>query len=116
MRGARDIQGRTLDSVPKVLEGWWYGWRLAQGSVGKVNGNLYVPYLNRNDANRNLNLNRRDERWNRNYRFLAVRYVFGFSRGLGFGSFLYYLLPPPTKHFAHFGQAFVQVPKFIAVE
>lgn len=50
------------------------------GSVAKVNGNRYVSYLDRNDSNRNLNLNRRDDRWNRNCRFLAVRHSCWFSR------------------------------------
>ena len=52
----------------------------AQGSVAKVNGNRNVPYLNRNDAKRNLNLNWWDNDWNDNYRFLAVRHCRYFSR------------------------------------
>lgn len=52
----------------------------ARGSVAKVNGNRNVPYLNRNDAKRNLNLNWWDNDWNGNYRFLAVRHCRYFSR------------------------------------
>ena len=51
----------------------------AQGSVAKVNGNRNVPYLNRNDAKRNLNLNWWDSDWNANYRFLGVRHYVRFS-------------------------------------
>ena len=52
----------------------------ARGSVAKGNGNRNVPYLNRNDAKRNLNLNWLDNDWNGNYRFLAVRHCHDFSR------------------------------------
>jgi len=51
----------------------------AQGSVGKINGNRNVPYLNRNDSKRNLNLNWWDNDWNANYRFLGVRHYYYFS-------------------------------------
>src|SRR3989338_10552586 len=51
-----------------------------EGSVAKVNGNRNVPYLNRNDSKRNLNLNWFDNDWNANYRFLAVRHFHDFSR------------------------------------
>jgi hypothetical protein len=37
------------------------------------NGNRNVPYLNRNDSKRNLNLNWIDNDWNEIYRFAAVR-------------------------------------------
>lgn len=37
------------------------------------NGNRNVGYLNSNSDNRKLNLNWFDNRWNPNYRFLAVR-------------------------------------------
>jgi len=53
---------------------------LHEGSVAKVNGNRNVPYLNRNDSKRNLNLNWFDNDWNANYRFLAVRHFHDFSR------------------------------------
>lgn len=53
---------------------------VALGSVGKVNGNRNVPYLSRNDSKRNLNLNWWDNDWNSNYRFLAVRNFYSFSR------------------------------------
>lgn len=52
----------------------------AQGSEASVNGNRNVPYLNRNDAERNLNLNWWDNDWNGNYRFFAVRHCHDFSR------------------------------------
>ena len=52
----------------------------ARGSVAKVNGNRNVPYLNRNDAKRNLNLNWWGGDWYGNYRFLAVRHCHDFSR------------------------------------
>ena len=41
--------------------------------VAKVNDNRNVAYLNRNDHERNLNLNWFDNEWNENYRFAAVR-------------------------------------------
>ncbi len=64
----------------RVFEGWWDGRYFIQGSVCEVNGNRNVAYLNRNDVKRNLNLNWWDDDWNGNYRFLAVRYSFCFSR------------------------------------
>jgi len=51
-----------------------------KGSVAKVNGNRNVPYLNRNDSKRKLNLNWFDNDWNPMYRFLAVRHFHDFSR------------------------------------
>jgi hypothetical protein len=36
-------------------------------------GNRNVGYLNSDQGKRNLNLNRFDNRWNPNYRFLFVR-------------------------------------------
>ncbi|MCX6786408.1 MAG: hypothetical protein NTU85_01135 [Candidatus Kaiserbacteria bacterium] len=48
------------------------------GSVAKVNGNRNVPYLNRNDSKRNLNLNWWNNDWNSDYRFLAVRHFLDF--------------------------------------
>src|ERR1700742_2101312 len=74
VRGAGDIQGRTYDSVRRAFDGRWQGWRLAQGSVAKVSGNRNVPALWKNGTKRNLNLNWFDNRWNDNYRFLAVRH------------------------------------------
>jgi len=59
-----------------------------KGSVAKVNSNRNVPYLNRNDSNRNLNLNWWDNDWNPDYRFLAVRYAHDFFRPLTGGSFV----------------------------
>lgn len=38
------------------------------------NGNVHVPYLNRNDSNRNLNLNWFEGDWNPNWRFAARKY------------------------------------------
>lgn len=46
------------------------------GSVGNVNGNRNVAYLDHNDRKRNLNLNWFDNDWNDSYRFLAVRNYF----------------------------------------
>ena len=37
------------------------------------NGNVCVPVLNNWNGKRKLNLNLRDNRWNRNYRVLAFR-------------------------------------------
>ena len=72
---------------------------LPTSSVAKINGNRRVPYLNRNNAKRNLNLNNWDGNWNANYRFLAVRNDFNFSRGLLVrGSFVFHLFAPATKH------------------
>ena len=51
-----------------------------KGSVAKVNSNRNVPYLNRNDSKRNLNLNWWNNDWSPDYRFLAVRYFHDFSR------------------------------------
>jgi hypothetical protein len=76
----------------------------ARGSVAKVNGNRNVPYLNRNDAKRNLNLNWWDNDWNGSYRFLAVRHCRYFSRPSVGGSFVYNLPAPTTKHSADFSQ------------
>ncbi len=59
----------------------------AQGSVAKVNGNRNVPYLDKDDRKRNLNLNWWDNDWNDNYRFLAVRHCHDFSRPSVGGSF-----------------------------
>jgi hypothetical protein len=41
--------------------------------VNPNDGNRCSPYLYENDANRKLNLNDRDNDWNANYRFAAVR-------------------------------------------
>ncbi len=46
---------------------------VALGSVGKVGGDLYVPYLYRCGSERNLCLGRFDGDWGAHYRFLAVR-------------------------------------------
>lgn len=62
------------------LKGWWHGRHVAHGSVGSVNGNRNVPYLNRWNDERNLNLNWHDNDWNGDYRFLAVRHSRRFSR------------------------------------
>lgn len=59
-----------------------------EGSVAKVNGNRNVPYLNRNDSKRNLNLNWFDNDWNSDYRFLAVRHSHDFSHHSTGGSFV----------------------------
>jgi hypothetical protein len=37
------------------------------------NGNRHVPYLNNWNDKRKLNLNYRNDQWDRNYRFAAVR-------------------------------------------
>lgn len=69
-----------------------------EGSVAKVNGNRNVPYLNRDDSKRNLNLNWWNDDWNPIYRFLAVRHFHDFFRHLTGGSFICELLAPPTEH------------------
>jgi len=51
-----------------------------KGSVAKINGNRNVPYLNKDDSKRNLNLNWWNNDWNPIYRFLAVRNSRDFSR------------------------------------
>lgn len=58
-----------------------------KGSVAKIDGNRNVPYLNKDDSNRKLNLNWFDNDWNPVYRFLAVRHSRRFSRLCG-GSFV----------------------------
>lgn len=50
---------------------------VARGSSTVVNGNRHVPYLNRNDSKRNLNLNYSDNRWNGNCRFLLRNSLYG---------------------------------------
>lgn len=74
------MRSRIRYSLREAIGGQWHGRLLAQGSVGKVNGNRNVPYLNRNDSKRNLNLNWWDNDWNANYRFLGVRHYYCFSR------------------------------------
>jgi hypothetical protein len=73
------MRSRIRYSLREAIGGQWRGRFLAQGSVGKVNGNRNVPYLNRNDSKRNLNLNWWDNDWNANYRFLGVRHYYCFS-------------------------------------
>lgn len=46
---------------------------VALGSVGKVSGRRYVPFLSRNDSKRNLSLGWWVDDWDAGYRFLAVR-------------------------------------------
>ena len=80
-----------------MFDGQCNGWHFAQNSVTKVDGNRNVPYLYRNDAKLNLNLNWLDEDWNANYRFLAVRYFYGFSRGFTSGVlFCNWRFQPPS--------------------
>lgn len=88
---------------------------LTKDSVAKVNGNRNVPYLDRNDANRNLNLNWWSNRWNRNYRFLAVRYSLRSPASLG-REFAYYLLAPPAKHPPYISEPFREMYIFLGVE
>jgi len=88
----------------------------AQGSVAKVNGNRNVPYLNRNDRERNLNLNWWDNDWNGNYRFLAVRHCRYFSRPLVGGSFVYNLPPPAAEHPTHCRKLFGKADIFFVVQ
>ena len=68
----------------------------------RINGNRNVPELWKNGTKRNLNLNWFDNRWNDNYRFLAVRHGSRFLLGSVPGSFLYSLLAPATQHLADF--------------
>ncbi len=56
-------------------------------------GNLYVPYLNDWNGERNLNLNYLENDWNGNYRFLAFR-----------NSLFHCLFLPTAKHSADFGE------------
>lgn len=46
---------------------------MTDGSLLELTGNRYVAYAELNDNGRNLNLDDFDNRWNRRYRFLAVR-------------------------------------------
>ena len=73
------LRSRIRYSSREAIGEQWHGRLLAQGSVGKVNGNRNVTYLDRNDSKRNLNLNWWDNDWNSNYRFLAVRHSQCFS-------------------------------------
>ncbi len=72
----------SLEIFKRNIKRQCHGWLFIQGSVAKVNGNRNVPYLNRNDSERNLNLNWRDNDWNAIYRFLAVRYSYCFSSAM----------------------------------
>ncbi len=73
------MRSRIRYSLREAIGRQWHGRLFAQGSIGKVNGNRNVPYLNRNDSKRNLNLNWWDNDWNANYRFLGVRHYPCFS-------------------------------------
>ena len=73
------MRSRIRYSSCEAIGEQWHGRLLAQGSVGKVNGNRNVLYLDRNDSKRNLNLNWWDNDWNANYRFLGVRHYLCFS-------------------------------------
>jgi len=86
------------------------------GSVAKVNGNRNVPYLNKNDSKRNLNLNWWNNDWNSNYRFLAVRHFYCFSRYLTGGSFVLQLFAPSAEHPTDFHKVFRQVCIFFRIK
>lgn len=51
--------------------------------TARVNGNVNVPCLNRNDAKRNLDLNWWDNDWPDDWRLLGVRYAPRFSPDSG---------------------------------
>lgn len=87
-----------------------------EGSVAEVNDNRNVPYLNRNDSKRNLNLNWFDSDWNGNYRFLAVRHSHDFSRTLTGGSLALQLLTPSPEHTSAFHKVFRQMCVFLRVQ
>jgi len=57
-------RGGVIDDIRTIFKG---------SVCVNSNGNRCVAYLNRNDSKRNLNLNRVDNRWNDNCRFLARR-------------------------------------------
>ena len=83
----------AVREIQKVVE--WM--TCCTSSVAKLNGNRNVPYLYRNGSNRDLNLNWRNDDWNGNYRFLAVRYSFDFSRAIVSGVlFATCRLQPPS--------------------
>jgi len=65
------------------------------------NGNRNVPYLNRNDSNRKLNLNWIDNDWNDVCRFAAVRNWLQYQN-LPLPRWVLFikLLPPPAEHFS----------------
>ena len=64
-------------TAPRVFEGQWQRWLIVQ---------CYAIF-NRNDGKRRVNVNRNDNRWNRNYRFAGVRKSL-ISPRLRFGSFV----------------------------
>lgn len=65
-------------------------------------GNPNVVVLYDNAGNRKLNLNYRSNRWNDNYRFLAVR---NSLRGSAFlGGVLFLLFNPSAEHISDFKQ------------
>ena len=65
------------------------------GSVWQnPNGNRNVPYLNRNGAKRNLNLNWIENDWSGIYRFAAVRKSFHFPARLRRVYFKDFIHPP----------------------
>lgn len=60
--------------VKYSIEGWnGKDWTVALGSVGKVDGGRYVPYLGTDDSERHLYLGRWDGGWRDNCRFLGVK-------------------------------------------
>lgn len=73
------MRSRIRYSLCEAFRRRCHRWSFTQGSVGKVNGNRNVPYLNKDGSKRNLNLNWFDNDWNSNYRFLAVRHYYCFS-------------------------------------
>lgn len=70
------------NTTPRVFKGWCYGKYFIHfdgSSWVNRDGNRNVPYLNKNDSKRNLNLNWFDNDWNDYWRFLTVRKFIRFS-------------------------------------
>lgn len=75
---AGDRKCRKFDTVRRTFNGRCHRWHTVHGSVAGVNGNPNVPYLWSDANERNVDLNWRDDDWNANYRFLAVRHFHDF--------------------------------------
>lgn len=102
------FQYPTCYTARRVFDGQCHGWHGAQndGLFSFVwqnpDGNRNVPYLNRNDSNRKLNLNWIDNDWNDICRFAAVRNWLQYKNSPLSRRVLFQLLPPPAEHFPDF--------------
>ena len=71
MQNTGGLIGPKYDTVPRIFKGQWHRWYSVQ--IWQRLDNRNVPCLWSNTSKRNLNLNWFENRWNDNYRFLAVR-------------------------------------------